>query len=365
MNTSESNSTFHAVIPAGGSGTRLWPVSRRANPKFLQPLPGPRTMIQETVSRLAGLVDAENIHIITGPAHAAAIADQLPDLPRGACVIEPAPRGTGPAIGLGVALAARSGEGVIVGSFAADHYVRRPDIFEQDVLAAIEVARQGYLVTIGIQPEYPETGYGYIHVGEALGEFASRTAHRVREFVEKPDIETARAYVASGEYLWNASMFVWRADILLDEMRSLLPAHYQALQTIASSWDLPEREQILAELWSGLDNVTIDHGILEHSDRVAVIPSEMGWSDLGDWHSVGSLRADSPGASVATNTELIEIDSNSNIVDGNGRIIALVGVENLVVIDTGDALLVCDRTRAQDVKSVVEFLHASGREDLL
>jgi mannose-1-phosphate guanylyltransferase len=306
-----------------------------------------------------------HIHILTGPAHAGAIAEQLAELPECAYIVEPAPRGTGPAIGLGVALAARAGADVIVGSFAADHYVRHPDRFEQDVRAAIEVARQGYLVTIGIKPEYPETGYGYIQVGEPLGDFEGRTAHRVQQFVEKPDSETARRYVESGEYLWNASMFVWRADVLLEEMRALLPEHHAALTQIAAAWDTPERELVLAEIWEGMASVTIDEGILEHSSRVAVVPSEMGWSDLGDWHSVGSLRAEGDGASVVSNAEVIEIDSSSNIVEGNSRLVALVGVENLVVIDTGDALLICDRSRAQDVKSVVERLSASGRTELL
>jgi mannose-1-phosphate guanylyltransferase len=356
---------FHAVIPAGGSGTRLWPLSRRGNPKFLLPLPGPRTMIQETVHRLASLAAPDRLHIITGTAHATAIAAQLPELPENALIIEPAPRGTGPAIGLGVALAARSGDDVIVGSFAADHYVRFPERFEGDVRAAIEVARQGFLVTIGIEPDYPETGYGYIHVGDELGEFEGRIAHRVRRFVEKPELALARRYVESGEYLWNASMFVWRAGVLLDDMRALLPGHYEGLMKIRDAWDGLQRDDVLAEVWSGMTDVTIDHGILEHSSRVAVIPSRMGWTDLGDWNSVGSLRVDANGQTVTGDAEVIQIDSHSNIVESRDRLVALVGVKNLVVIDTGDALLVCDRARAQDVKAIVERLRKAGRAELL
>ena len=363
--TSSRAGAFHAIIPAGGSGTRLWPLSRRAFPKFLQPLPGPGTMIQETVERLLPLAGPERIHIITGADHAAAISEQLPQLTDDALVIEPAPRGTGPAIGLGVALAARDEPEAVVGSFAADHYVRQPERFRDDVRAAIEVAREGYLVTIGIQPEYPETGYGYIHVGDELGSYAGREAHRVRRFVEKPDLDTARDYVQAGEYLWNASMFVWRADVLMDEIRAHLPEHYHALVQISAAWDTPERDAVLAEVWAGLTDVTIDHGILEHSQRVAVVPSSMGWTDLGDWHSVGSIRAGGGAGTVIDGAEVIEIDSTSNIVDASGRLVALVGVENLIVIDTGDALLVCDRARAQEVKAVVDRLRAEGRTELL
>lgn len=363
--TLSPDQTFHAIIPAGGSGTRLWPLSRRAFPKFLQPLPGPRTMIQETVDRLLPLADAGNIHIITGADHSGKIAEQLPELSRDALVIEPAPRGTGPAIGLGVTLASLDDPEVIVGSFAADHYVRHPERFQEDVRAGIEIAREGYLVTIGIEPEYPETGYGYIHVGDSLGGYRGRDAHRVRRFVEKPDLDTAREYVESGEYLWNASMFVWRADVLMDEMRALLPEHYHALTMISAAWHTPDREAVLTEAWVGLTDVTIDQGILEHSSRVAVIPSAMGWTDLGDWHSVGSIRAGGGDATISTGAEIIEVDSRSNIVEATGQLVALVGVENLIVVDTSDVLLVCDRSRAQEVKAVVDRLRAKGRTELL
>lgn len=322
-------------------------------------------MIQETVSRLLPLADANNIHVITGADHAAKISEQLPELSDDALVIEPAARGTGPAIGLGVVLAALDNPDAVVGSFAADHYVRHPERFRNDVRAAIEVAREGHLVTIGIEPEYPETGYGYIHVGESLGQYGGRAAHKVRRFVEKPDLETARGYIDSKEYLWNASMFVWRAEVLLDEMRALLPEHHHALTLIGNAWNTPDREKVLTEVWAGLTDVTIEHGILEHSRRVAVIPSSMGWTDLGDWHSVGSIRADGDRQTVAECAELIEIDSNANIVEAAGRFVALVGVDGLIVVDTGDALLVCDRTRAQEVKAVVDRLRAAGRTDLL
>ncbi len=215
--------SFHAIVPAGGSGTRLWPLSRAKRPKFLLPLPGPRTMIQETVDRLMPLTDARNVMIMTGSAHAGEVRRQLPALDANQVIVEPMPRGSGPAIGLGVAIAAKRDPDAIVGSFAADHIVSQPDRFEDAVRAAIETARDGYLVTIGIQPSYPETGYGYIRSGGAIAEHNGISVSRVEEFKEKPDVITATRYVESGEYLWNASMFVWQARTLMEELHAPSP----------------------------------------------------------------------------------------------------------------------------------------------
>lgn len=355
---------FYAIIPAGGSGTRLWPLSRSSWPKFLLPLPGPRTMIQETVHRLGPLCQPETMLIVTGSGHATAVARQLPELGDQQIVIEPSARGTGPAIGLGVALIARHDPDAIVGSFAADHHVRHPGTFVDDVRAAIEVASQGYLVTIGIEPEYPETGYGYIRAGEPIGEFAGQPAYRVAQFKEKPDRTTAEEYIQSGEYLWNASMFVWKASVLLEEMSRLLPDLAGSLMRIAGDWDTPQRQETFARIWPEIADVTIDHGILERSDRVAVVPSQMGWSDLGDWDNVGKLLQGGDG-NVVVNSEVLASNANHSVVYGNQRPVALVGVENLVVIDTDDALLICDREQAQDVKSIVDQLKQQGRTELL
>lgn len=362
----ERDDKLYAIIPAGGSGTRLWPLSRASHPKFLHPLPGPRSMIQETVHRLGPLVSPEQILIITGHAHAVEIARQLPEITEQQIVIEPAARGTGPAIGLAVALIACQDPNAIVGSFAADHHVRHPERFVEDVQTAMAVAREGYLVTIGIEPGYPETGYGYIKVGEQISEECGRPAYRVERFREKPDKATAEQYLADGGYLWNASMFVWRSGTLLAEMQRLLPDVHEALMTIARAWETPQREEVFATTWPGIREVTIDHGILEHSEHVAVVPSQMGWSDLGDWHSVGTLQAQNGEENTAVNATLLTEDSQGNLIYGHDkRVVSLVGVEGLVVIDTDDALLICDRHRAQDVKVIVDQLKARGMHDLL
>ncbi|MCO5176657.1 MAG: sugar phosphate nucleotidyltransferase [Thermomicrobiales bacterium] len=358
---------FFAVIPAGGSGTRLWPVSRAKRPKFLLPLPGPRTMIQDTVDRLSNLACRENILIVTGAAHVSEVQRQLPELGAAQIIAEPEPRGSGPAIGLGAAIALQRDPEAIVGSFAADHVVTEHPRFEQAVRAAIEIARRDYLVTIGIEPSYAETGYGYIRAGEPLGTFEELQAREVDRFKEKPDIEVAEEYIASGEYLWNASMFVWKARVLMEEMRVHLPALASALERIAADWGTPRQQETLDTIWPTVADVTIEHGILEPSTHVAVVPGTFGWTDLGDWHGLGTISADSadPAANLAINAELLARDARGSFVFGQGRLVALLGLENVVVIDTDDALLICDRSRTQEVKQLVEELRERGSTTLL
>jgi mannose-1-phosphate guanylyltransferase len=356
---------FTAIIPAGGSGTRLWPLSRAGRPKFLLPLPGPRTMIQETVHRLARVADQENIMIITGSHHVEEVRRQLPEVCEDQFIAEPLPRGSGPAIGLGAAIAMQRDPDAIVGSFAADHIVTEPEVFENAVRAAIDVAERGYLVTIGIAPSYAETGYGYIRAGETIGEFQGLEVCEVAQFKEKPDLATAQEYVASRKYLWNASMFVWKASVLLEEMRQLLPDLADTLHRIAADWDTPRRYDTLNALWPSVEDVTIDNGILEHSTHVAVVPGTFGWTDLGDWHGFGALAAPDPHVNTAINAELLARDSEGTFVFGKGRLVAIVGVDNVVVIDTDDALLVCDRARAQEVRYLVEELKRRGSTELI
>lgn len=361
MSETRRERRLYAVVPAGGSGTRLWPASRKGQPKFLLPLPGPRSMLQTTVDRLAPLVPYDQIYVVTGSAHAVAVARQLPELPAANIVVEPAPRGTGPAIGLGAALIARRDPDAVMGSFAADHFVADSDRFRAAVLAAVRAAEEGYLVTIGIRPTYPETGYGYIRSGRALFEHEGFVVHEVESFKEKPDREAAESYVRSGQYYWNASMFVWRVSVLLEHVRRLLPDVYEAIETIAAAWGTPEAEEVLADLWPRLPEVTIDHGIMERADRVAVVPADFGWTDLGDWHSLGELLGASEGATIGVGCPVIAEDTESTLVYGSGRTVVTLGVKNLVIVDTPDVVLVCDRSRAQDVRRIVRRLEEEGK----
>ncbi len=360
-----ADQTFWAVIPAGGSGTRLWPLSRAARPKFLLPLLGSTSLIQDTVSRLGPLAPPARTLVACGPAHAAAIARQLPELPEANIIVEPSPKGSGPAIGLATALIARRNPDAVVGSFAADHCVEHPAAFVAAVRTAVAAATAGWLVTIGLTPSRPETGYGYIErTDEPIAGAAEGVAYRAARFVEKPDLATATEYVASGRFLWNASMFVWRARTLLDEIARLQPALFAGITRIAAAWGTARQERVSAEVWAGLEESTIDQGIMERAERVAVVPAELGWSDVGDWHGLGELiEHDDLGNSV--HGDIVQVDTRRSVVwSETDRVVALVGIENTAVVDTPDALLVVNRDHAQDVKRIVEQLKRARRTEL-
>lgn len=366
MNTSNGHvKHLWAVIPAGGSGTRLWPLSRAARPKFLLPLLGEESLLQQTFRRVTRLTPPDQVLIVCGPAHAASIARQLPELPEANIIIEPSPNGTGPALALASALIQRLDPRAIMASFAADHDITDLDAFDAAVRTAIRAAELGDLVTIGLTPTRPETGYGYIErTAEERVNTSTGIAYRAERFVEKPDLDTAQGYVESGQFLWNASMFIWRVDSLAHELRRLQPEILAGVTEIARSWGQRDQDRTLSRIWNTLPNVTIDTGVMEQAQRVAVVPAEMGWSDVGDWHGLGELLEQDSGGN-ATRGDLIQIDTANSVVwSESQRMVATIGVENVVIVDTEDALLVVHRDRCQDVRQVVDQLKASARPRL-
>ncbi|HEY1133818.1 MAG TPA: mannose-1-phosphate guanylyltransferase [Nocardioides sp.] len=366
------NERFWAVIPAGGAGTRLWPVSRAGRPKFLHDLTSSgRSLLQQAWDRVQPLA-GDRVLVVTGVAHREAVAAQLPDLPADQLLAEPSPRDSMAAIGLAAAvLEARDPEAVL-GSFAADQVIHDVDGFVACVSEAVDLAAARELVvTIGIEPTHPATGFGYIRSGDLVDPDGGGTARIVEQFVEKPDAERAAAYLATGRYRWNGGMFVVRARVLLDLLAANHPDLAAGLRAIAAD---PTR---LTELWPDLEKIAIDHAVAEPAaDRgvVATVPGTFDWDDVGDFHALaGLLGADSgdgAGGSGAVAvlgdaTKVRTLDASGIVVADTDREIAVVGLEDVVVVDTGDALLVTTRARAQDVKKIVEGLKADGRTELV
>jgi mannose-1-phosphate guanylyltransferase len=371
---------FHAVIPAGGAGTRLWPLSRAGRPKFLLDLTGSgRSLLQATVDRLVPLTGDGNVLVVTGVRHAEAVAAQLPSVGAGQVLAEPSPRDSMAAIGLAAAvLLERHGEDVVLGSFAADHVISGSATFERAVREAVVAARAGYVVTIGIAATGPSTAFGYVRAGAGLGLADAPSVRLAAGFTEKPDAQTAAEYLATGEYRWNAGMFVVRARVLLDHLRAQLPPLHDGLREIAAAWDSPARDGVLARVWPGLTRIAIDHAIAEPvaaAGGVAVVPGDFDWDDVGDFASLAGLvpsGADEgdgdaqAGPTLGDSAEVLRVGSpDAFVVTGSGRSVSVVGVPDAVVVDTPDAVLVTTRAHAQDVKSAVDAWRARGRDDLL
>lgn len=368
----EAVDRFYAVIPAGGIGSRLWPLSRADAPKFLHDLTGSgRTLLKATWERLAPIAGEERVIVVTGRAHRAAVEAQLPMLQDRNILLESEPKDSSAAIGLAAAILERREPGVILGSFAADHVITDARRFRRAVVEAIVVADAGYIATIGIVPTEPAIGFGYIEGGDRLDLPGTTTALAVTRFVEKPDLETARSYVESGRYVWNGGMFIARADVLLDEMAKTKPELVAGLRRLAEAWDGPDRGAVVDQVWPGLEKIAIDYSVAEPAaaaGRLAVIEGDFDWDDVGDFASIAKLQANGRGGDLAILGEHARVlaDSSSGIVvTDRDRLITLIGVENIVVVDTEDALLVTTSEHAQRVKSVVDALKLSGRTDVL
>lgn len=365
---------FHAVVPAGGAGTRLWPLSRQGSPKFLHDLTGTgRTLLQGTVDRLLPLTGRDGVLVVTGARHAEAVTAQLPELGADQVVAEPSPRDSMAAIGLAAAiLAERHGPEVVLGSFAADHVIADLAGFWSAVTEGAAAARAGYVVTIGITATEPSTAFGYIRAADPLGVADAPGARHVAAFTEKPDAETATAYLATGDYWWNAGMFLVQAGVLLDHLAEQLPPLAAGLRTIAAAWDdADRRDAVLAEVWPGLTKIAIDHAIAEPvaaAGGVAVVPGSFTWDDVGDFDSLATLLpAAADGGRTLGDEDLVQrIDATGAVVvPGTGRTVTVLGVPDAVVVDTADALLVTTRAHAQAVKGAVDGWRGRGRDDLL
>jgi mannose-1-phosphate guanylyltransferase len=354
---------YHAVIMAGGVGSRLWPVSRRAHPKQLLKLAGDDTMFEHSVYRMAPLLDPEQIYVVARADLIGALSAQVPSLPRENYIVEPEGRGTGPAIALAAVHLLKSDPHAVMAVVTADHYISDTAAFREALSAAQALAQDGHLVTLGIKPSFPSTGFGYIKKGSQCASVGRILAYEVTAFTEKPDAETAETMVNSGNYVWNGGMFIWRADRILKEFERQMPTFYAQLMEIAGAVGAPDYEAVLARVWPVVEPETIDYGIMEGAVDVVVLPVEIGWSDVGSWASVFDVRpADEDGNILLGRCETV--DTTNTLVYGGKRVIATIGVDDLIVVDTPDAVLICRRGHEQDVKAIVNRLRAAEDETL-
>jgi mannose-1-phosphate guanylyltransferase len=361
---------IHAVVMAGGSGTRFWPLSRRARPKQFLPLAGKLPLLADTVKRLPPLAPIGRTYVVCGPIHARAVRTILPKLPKENLLVEPVARNTAPCVGLAALHVARRAPDGILAMLPADHHVARPEQFRDAIATGARIAAGGAIVTIGVTPSRPETGYGYLEVGAPLpGESAVAGGQlapaRVKRFVEKPDRAKAEEYLSDGGYLWNSGIFVFRADVILDEIQRAMPELAKRLGAIAETLGTRAYAKALAREFPACPSESIDYGVMERSSRIAVVPADFGWSDVGSFAAIPEVRAADEAGNVVSGDALV-IDGKDNVVlaDG-GRLVAVVGATGLVVVDAGDALLVCPRERAQDVKKAVDELKRLRRDALI
>lgn len=355
------------AILAGGSGTRVWPGSRAHRPKQFLRLAAPeRSLLQETVDRILPLVSLSDILIVTGRDLIDQVAEQLPSLPRENIIGEPCGRGSAPAIGLAATvIEERWGPDVMV-SLHADHHIAHPEILRRALTAAAQVAAQGRIVTLGVVPTRPHTGMGHIQRGELLGEFGGLPVYAIACFQEKPDLPTATFYVESGEYYWNTGMFVWQTSTILSEIAAYMPQLAGTLAALRSSPVRSTEHDAAAQLWSDMVVQQIDFGVMEHTRLGAVVAVDnLGWSDIGDWNALGGVRpADEQGNVIAA--PFVSVDTTNSIVFGTGRrLIAAIGLDSMVIVETDDAILVCPRSRSQDVKKLVEKLKKEKKDQYL
>ena len=358
---------YYALIAAGGHGTRLWPMSRARLPKQMLPLIDDHSMFRTSVERIKTLFPPERVFVVTGRELVADLQREARQIPRENFIIEPYAKNTAPAIALALSYIQKRDAEATVAILPADHHIVQRERFCRLLEAAWQVAQQGRIVTLGIAPSHPATGFGYIQQGEALGEVKGFQVYQSRRFTEKPDIVRATQFLASGQYSWNSGMFIWRVERAMRDFERYQPAIFAMCSYLQSAIDLPDYEEKLNDIWETMPSLSIDFAIMEKADNIAVIPDDIGWSDVGNWTSLYDiLPQDNFGNCIkggASDMRVI-LDTRDTLVLSD-RLTVAIGVEDIVVVDADDALLICHKERTQDVKQVVDYLRENGNEEYL
>jgi mannose-1-phosphate guanylyltransferase len=357
----------YGVIMAGGGGTRFWPLSRVSTPKQFLNITGEDSMINDTIRRIIDIIPPDKILIVTNKAQEKMLNEVVMEqIPRENILVEPVGRNTAACVGYAALVIKQRSGAAVMGVFPSDHYIKNTADFQRVLTAACDVAENAdKIVTMGITPTFPSTGYGYIKYDRNSAIPAGeKTGYEVLEFVEKPDGVKARAYLDSGNYLWNSGMFVWKTSLILASFERFLPRLYRKLITLEPYIGAPEERAMLEEVYPTLPDISIDYGVMERAEDVVVIPGDFCWNDVGCWDSLGSVFPPDEKGNIAKG-DFIDIETKNSILYSNHRLIAAVGLEDMIVVETSDALLVCPKKKAQDVKKVVDELKNMGREELL
>jgi mannose-1-phosphate guanylyltransferase len=359
---------YYAVIMAGGSGSRLWPLSRRNRPKQSLSFVGNRSMFQHAVERLDDLFPYDRILVVTAADQVNLLREECPEIPAQNFIIEPMPRGTASVVGLAVIAIRAFDPQATMAILTADHLIGNETHFQDLLKSAYDVAQEDFLVTLGITPSYPATSYGYIQEGPSLGQYRGLDVFRVERFKEKPDRAQAEKLVSDGNYIWNSGMFIWRIDTVMAEMERQVPDLYGKLATVGEHWSTEKRTETLESVWPTIHPETIDYGIMENARNVAVISSiDLGWDDIGSWESLYDVLKSDESGNIVMLGDHVSFDTQGTLIceDSADRMIVTVGVKDLIIIDSGNAVLVCDRKQAQRVRDVVNYLKENGRDDYL
>lgn len=350
------------VILAGGKGTRLWPVSRKSKPKQFQSLTSSKTMLQETYMRMRKIAEPNDIYIVTNREYVTEVEKELLEFPKENILAEPVGRSTAPSIALAAAVIAKKDHDEVMGVFAADHFIENPEVLVESIKKSEQFLNENgkYLLTFGIKPTAPETGYGYIEKDGLMKDFDGLKVYKAKNFVEKPNFETAKKYLESENFFWNSGMFMWKTSTIIEKLMQYTPDIYERLKKISDAYGTDKFDSVLNEEFPEMDNISIDYAIMENEPDVLMTPLKMSWSDVGSWTALkNALTAN--GKENFVKGEHIDFGGKNLLVYGSRKLIATIAVKNLIIVDTEDAILICDRKKSQLVSDVVKKLEATGR----